>query len=235
MDYISGLEKIKNLGADIKINENGTMEIAINMSLLSPEEKALALKMKENVSCIKCGKSIPFILAMFNKKSNKPYCPDCSGYCIDVIGNINSTNKNSDIKTTGKVIEGERWIKEKYDYFGLPLMVRENTVLAVGSDKEKTDYDYTDSVTFHIFQLNKEAKIQSTVNNINGETALTINLERNNDKIVINANGVKNKWNVLLRNIFEVKEVLGGKAETSELGTLIVANTLAEEIHIILQ
>jgi hypothetical protein len=115
MDYISGLEKIKNLGADIKINENGTMEIAINMSLLSPEEKALALKMKENVSCIKCGKSIPFILAMFNKKSNKPYCPDCSGYCIDVIGNINSTNKNSDIKTTGKVIEGNFNKAKGYD------------------------------------------------------------------------------------------------------------------------
>ncbi|GAE92002.1 alpha-xylosidase [Gracilibacillus boraciitolerans JCM 21714] len=45
---------------------------------------------------------------------------------------------------TGEVVEGGKWIKEKYDYFSLPLFVRSNTILPMGTREDNPVYDYAD-------------------------------------------------------------------------------------------
>lgn len=57
---------------------------------------------------------------------------------------------------------GERrrqgWHKEKWDYFGLPVMVRENTILPVGRGS-RTVYEYEKGLTLEIYEPKDEAKI----------------------------------------------------------------------------
>lgn len=53
---------------------------------------------------------------------------------------------------SGDVKEGGCWYKEKYDYFSLPLYVRENTLLAMGTEDHRPDYDYEQKLTFRLYQ-----------------------------------------------------------------------------------
>ncbi|HEY9575521.1 MAG TPA: alpha-xylosidase [Lachnospiraceae bacterium] len=62
---------------------------------------------------------------------------------------------------TNEVKEGERWYKETFDYYHLPIMIRENTILPVGKDEEVPDYDYLKDTQLKIYQpiLNKQVEI----------------------------------------------------------------------------
>ncbi|MGC8590521.1 MAG: hypothetical protein ACP5F2_03875 [Athalassotoga sp.] len=46
-----------------------------------------------------------------------------------------------------------RWRTEKHGYMSLPLMRRENTIIATGKIDSKSDYDYADKVIFHLFEI----------------------------------------------------------------------------------
>ena len=52
---------------------------------------------------------------------------------------------------SGETREGGRWYTEKYDYFSLPLFAREGSIIPIGADNTKPDYDFEDGVTFRIF------------------------------------------------------------------------------------
>lgn len=54
---------------------------------------------------------------------------------------------------TGEEVHGGRWRRERYDYFGLPLFVRPNTLLALGQEKSRPDYDYLEGTQLHLFAL----------------------------------------------------------------------------------
>ena len=48
----------------------------------------------------------------------------------------------------GHQLQGGRWYREQYDFFSLPLFVRENCILPVGKDEYQVEYDYTDGTTY---------------------------------------------------------------------------------------
>jgi alpha-D-xyloside xylohydrolase len=48
---------------------------------------------------------------------------------------------------TGETREGGRWYEGTYDYLHLPLYVRPNALVAVGSHDDRPDYDYADGLT----------------------------------------------------------------------------------------
>ncbi len=48
---------------------------------------------------------------------------------------------------------GEHWYEETYDYFSLPLFIRENTILAVKTDASFAVYNYANGVTLKIYAL----------------------------------------------------------------------------------
>ncbi|NGZ74938.1 alpha-xylosidase [Saccharibacillus alkalitolerans] len=54
---------------------------------------------------------------------------------------------------SGEEVQGGRWRRENYDYFGLPLFVRPNTLLALGANESRPDYDYADGAQLHLFAL----------------------------------------------------------------------------------
>jgi alpha-D-xyloside xylohydrolase len=123
---------------------------------------------------------------------------------------------------TGKVVEGGRWLREKHNYMSLPLMVRPNTIIPVGANEKRPDYDYTDGITFHIFELKNSAKLSARVPTIEGKTAMTIEVSRKGQRLNIKTKGASKNWQVLLRGITSIKSIKDGKAKEDRFGMLVI-------------
>ena len=96
---------------------------------------------------------------------------------------------------TGEKKTGETWYKECFDYFHLPLMVRENTVLAVGSCEDRPDYDYTDGTSFSLYSITDGAQFTTFVPDQNGNPGMELNVMRKENRITVLVTGGKN-WSI---------------------------------------
>lgn len=123
---------------------------------------------------------------------------------------------------TGQAVQGGRWLREIHGYQSLPLMVRPNTVIPVGSNEERPDYDYTDGLTFHVFDFEDGAVRRVIVPAQDGEVTLTATLKREGAAIQCALEGAARNWSVLLRGINEVQSVSGGSHASHESGTMVV-------------
>ena len=64
---------------------------------------------------------------------------------------------------TGEVMEGERWIEKEYDYLHLPLMVKENSIVAIGAHDDGPEYDYADGAEIRIYALAEGKETESVI------------------------------------------------------------------------
>lgn len=96
---------------------------------------------------------------------------------------------------TGQVREGGRWYREVFDYFHLPLMVRENTVLAIGNNDERPDYDYITGTTLKLFQIKDQAKVRIMVPDMDGDEAAHIMVTSDQGRIEVRIRGGKD-WKI---------------------------------------
>jgi len=103
---------------------------------------------------------------------------------------------------TGKRVIGGTWNFEKHDYLSIPLMVRTNSIIAVGNVNDKPDYDYANEVTLHVFEIQDGASLNSIVHNTNSEEKLKINVKRNGRDISIKADIASSPWNILFNRRF---------------------------------
>jgi alpha-D-xyloside xylohydrolase len=123
---------------------------------------------------------------------------------------------------SGEVIEGGRWLREQHGYLSLPLMVRPNTVLPVGANEQRPDYEYANRVTFHVFELEDTGTASASVPALDGGTAMAIEMRREGDRIDVQVEGASDRWSVLLRGVEAVASIEGGAAQAEELGTRLV-------------
>lgn len=124
---------------------------------------------------------------------------------------------------TNERVSGGSYQQEKHGYLSLPLMVRNNTVLPVGSVDTVPDYDYTDNVTYHVFELDQETVITTPIYSIRQTCDETFTLTKKGNNIVLERNG-SNPFNVLFRNIHEVQCTKGNGSDTA-LGYLLQLGT----------
>ncbi|MCA9958167.1 MAG: alpha-xylosidase, partial [Anaerolineales bacterium] len=122
---------------------------------------------------------------------------------------------------TGDVVHGGSWRSESYDFFGLPLWVRPNSIIAVGANDSRPDYDFADGVTFHLFGLAEGTAVSSTVPTLQGEPALTLHVQRIGKTIDMTAEGAAASWQVLLRGETAVASLSGGTAAVNDQGVLL--------------
>lgn len=123
---------------------------------------------------------------------------------------------------TNEIVEGGRWVKETHDYLSLPLMVRENSIIAVGSDENRPDYDYTQGVTFHVFELQDGCEAATVVPRVDGETAMSISIKRKGRRYSVKVWGEGEDWSILLRNVPSLSSDTGIRWEREELGVRII-------------
>lgn len=107
---------------------------------------------------------------------------------------------------------GPGWRKEVHRFDSLPLLVRPNTILAVGSKDDRPDYDFADEVTFEIHALSSEASC--VVTDQKGKVVLRARASRTKKGITVEVEG-QARWSALLVGIFDAQ------GQQTERGTLI--------------
>ena len=86
---------------------------------------------------------------------------------------------------SGERREGGRWYTKVYDYFSLPVFVRENTVLAMGENDQLPDYEYAENVVLHLFEIKDGAEITTEVTDVSGKTVLVANTKREGNTVSV--------------------------------------------------
>lgn len=95
---------------------------------------------------------------------------------------------------TQKTVRGGRWIKEEHDYFSLPLLVRPNTILALGKSRTETDYDFADKVTFCLSAFEDGGFAQTSVTDNRGKTVMRVYASRRGNAITLKVTGGPGNW-----------------------------------------
>jgi len=119
---------------------------------------------------------------------------------------------------SGEVVSGATWRQEQYDYYSLPLFARPNSLIPVGSQQDRPDYAYTDSVVFHLFELADGHTATSTVRQENTSEYLTVTVKRDGKVAHVLATGKVGRWHLLLRGVEGVKDLDGAIAEVLTSG-----------------
>ena len=75
---------------------------------------------------------------------------------------------------TGEKVSGERWIREKHGYLSIPLMVKEGSIVPIGSRDNGPDYDYADGVELRVYELQNDKTVTKSVYSMKQEEELKI-------------------------------------------------------------
>jgi alpha-D-xyloside xylohydrolase len=122
---------------------------------------------------------------------------------------------------TGQVVAGGRWVRETHDFMSLPLMVRPNSVIAVGSHEDRPDYDYGDDVTLQVYELADGEHTTAIIPSIAGSVETTFEVQREGRTITVERHGRSKQWQLLLVGIESIASVEGGAVESSPKGVLV--------------
>ena len=120
------------------------------------------------------------------------------------------------------VIRGGSWKHEVHDFMSLPLMVRENSIIPIGASDTKVEYDYGKDLTLHVFELKTRA--DADIKDMYGKDMLKVCAEKEGEKVTVRLEGRAKGLKLLLRNVREVKSLVGAKAQPDPLGTLLVVD-----------
>ncbi len=123
---------------------------------------------------------------------------------------------------SGEVREGGRWYTDTYDYFSLPLYVRENTLLPAREGVHVPDYDYRENTCLHLYQLEDGHTASCFVTDVKGEQRANARASRQGEYIKLQTDGFLGKLTCLLHGVYEIKEIDGGRGVSQKDGTLIL-------------
>ena len=90
---------------------------------------------------------------------------------------------------TGEVIPGERWLKRTYDFMHMPMLVKENSILAIGARDDVPDYDYTDGITFALSEFTDGGVAETFVADTSGKRVMQVHAERCGSTITLTVTG----------------------------------------------
>lgn len=119
------------------------------------------------------------------------------------------------------VIDGSRWHRQNHGFNSLPLYVRPNTLLALGSNNQKPDYDYSERPEFHLFELADDGIAETHLTDLQGHIVFTLTAERSGNRITVTPKGEAKNWTLCLRNIANIEGVTQGSHAAQACGVLI--------------
>lgn len=86
---------------------------------------------------------------------------------------------------TGEVKEGGRWIQEKHGYLSVPLLVKENSIVAIGAHDDKPDYDYGEDAELRIYEPVAGTTVTEIVYGMDGSEEIRISVTTEEEKISV--------------------------------------------------
>lgn len=127
------------------------------------------------------------------------------------------------------------WRKERHDFNSLPLYVRPNSLIAIGNNSQKPDYDYADSTAFHLFALEDGALAQAVIPAADGSTQFTLNVRREGKQLHVSGTGNARNWSLCLRNIHSVSTATNGSVQSDEMGIIVIPQQGCSELTVSLK
>lgn len=127
------------------------------------------------------------------------------------------------------------WRKERHDFNSLPLYVRPNSLIAIGNNSQKPDYDYADGTAFHLFALEDGALAQAVIPAADGSTQFTLNVRREGKQLHVSGTGNARNWSLCLRNIHSVSAATNGSVQSDEMGIIITPQQGCSELTVSLK
>lgn len=125
---------------------------------------------------------------------------------------------------SGGQYDGGGFVKEKHTYMSIPLLARPNSLIAIGNEQNKPDYDYADNVTLHLFELQDGNAAETIVYNTAGKEELEVKVKRSQNTIFVEYNSIGKPWSLLLRNIASITSIEGGTFSKTDEGIKITAD-----------
>jgi alpha-D-xyloside xylohydrolase len=125
---------------------------------------------------------------------------------------------------TGDAVNGPGWQTEQHSYLSLPLMVRPNTLLALGARDDAPDYNYAERVILRLFQLEDGREAKAAVPDLTGATVLSASVSRTGSTYDVAVAG-SGSWRLELNGVRSVASVEGGSAAASDVGVRITPNS----------
>lgn len=133
---------------------------------------------------------------------------------------------------TGEVVTGPRWMEENHGSLSVPLLVRPNSLIPVGSVDTKPDYEFGEDVTLHLYELEDGKSAHAVVPTLAGTTERTVTATRTGSMIAVAVAGGLHPWSLLLAGIDSVASVDGGVAEKTPQGLRLTIGAGAESLTI---
>jgi alpha-D-xyloside xylohydrolase len=133
---------------------------------------------------------------------------------------------------TGKIITGPGWQRETHDFMSLPLMVRPNSVIAVGNHEDRPDYDYGQDVTLRVYELEEGKQVSLVIPSVKGDIDMKFEIKRESGTLTVERQGASKPWKLLLVGIKTVKSVESGMAESTPIGALVTPNLETNHLRI---
>ncbi|MGN1165283.1 MAG: alpha-xylosidase [Lachnospiraceae bacterium] len=120
---------------------------------------------------------------------------------------------------TDEVKSGGRWYEEPCDYLSIPIFVKENSLIAVGKDGRRPDYDYADGVTIKAYALQEGKEAFTSVYSMDQKEETIVKVLKENENIFISVKARK-PCNIVLVNE-KIKDVQGAEWQMQEEGCFI--------------
>ncbi len=90
---------------------------------------------------------------------------------------------------TGKIYIGGTWFEETYDFLSLPIFLRENSILPLGNNSNRPDYDYLSGLTVKVSPFQPNHAAQATVTSLDRNTKATIHIEHKDEQYILSLQG----------------------------------------------
>jgi len=135
---------------------------------------------------------------------------------------------------TGERIEGGQWRQEHHAYLSVPLYVRPNSIVALGDNELRPDYDYATGVELHAFEIQGEGRASTIVYNQQGQPELQVSMQRYDNKIIVRSEGVGKPWTLTLHGVAAIASVEGAAYSRNSEGMHLVPHKGIDALEIIL-
>jgi alpha-D-xyloside xylohydrolase len=111
----------------------------------------------------------------------------------------------------GSQVTGPQWVTQTHGFESLPLLVRPGTVLPIGGQDDRPDYDYADGVTLQLFGVEELTSTTVQIPALGGGPGSTFEISRDGDVITVRRTaGADLPWSVRVPASTEVADFSGG-------------------------
>jgi len=101
------------------------------------------------------------------------YLPNVSGEWTDI--------------QTGEKLEGGKWYEKKYDYYGMPLYAKPNSIIAYGNFERAFNYDYVEGAKLVVYGLEDGKSAECKLYDSEAKLAGVVTATRSGDTIKISS------------------------------------------------